>query len=80
MPWKNSTKLGFLVHNFGTRNPRKSTKSSKYLYYGLVPNKTLSHEMGSLDRPITLSKTKKPIPISTSSIRNPKHKTCFFLF
>ena len=80
MSKKISTKCGFFVYNFGTRNPRKSTKSSKGLYYGVVANKSLSHEMGSLDRPMTLSKTKKPIPITMSSVRNPKHKTNFFLF
>jgi len=60
--------LRFFGHNFGTRNARKSIKGSKDSYHSLESHKTLSHEIGSVDRPMT-SSTKTP---------NPKHN--FILF
>ena len=42
--------LEFLVITLATRNARKSIKHSKDSYNSLEPNKSLSHEIGSLDR------------------------------
>jgi len=46
----------------------------KHSYYSLLPKKTLNHEIGSLDWPMTSSKIAQPTPIMTSMIkkRNPK--------
>jgi len=43
-------------HIFSTRNARKSTKGSKNSYSNLKSKKTLSHNIGSLDRMMTSSK------------------------
>jgi len=52
----NSCNIWNFWHNFGIRNARKSIKGSKDSYYSLESNITLSHNIGSLDRPMTSSK------------------------
>jgi len=66
--------LEFFVYNFETRNARKSIKGSKDLYYSLVSNKTLSHEIGSLIDDV-IKQIAKHTPLMTSSTKNPKPET-----
>jgi len=47
-PQGNSCKFVFLA-----RITEKSIKCSKNSYYSLISNKTFSHEIDSLDRPMT---------------------------
>jgi len=61
--------------------PEMPESLSRNLYYSLVSNKTLSHEISSnWFADDIIKKTTKPTPIMMSRTKNHKTKTFFFLF